>query len=99
MFVLPVGLGEKSGDLGDGVGRSLVAEVHVLPVLWVSGPQRLPLGGLARRLALLMDTQAGSKLSNLGPDLKNRVNKRGCVNGENGEFWGLREANEANHGG
>jgi hypothetical protein len=46
-----VGLGEKSGDLGDGLGRSAVAVFHVLPVLLVSGPQRLPLGGLARRLA------------------------------------------------
>lgn len=47
-----VGLGEKSGDLGDGFGRGAVAEFHVLPVLWVSGPQRLPLCGGARRLAL-----------------------------------------------
>jgi hypothetical protein len=46
-----VGLGEKSGVLGDGLGRSAVAVFHVLPVLLVSGPQRLPLGGLARRLA------------------------------------------------
>ena len=101
MFVLPVGLGEKSGDLGDGVGRSLVAEVHVLPVLWVSGPQRLPLGGLARRLALLIDTQAGSKLSNLGPRpekpcQQTRVCQRrkwrilGVERGQRGEPWRLR---------
>lgn len=53
-----VGLSEKSGDLGDGLCRGAVAELHVLSVLWVSGPQRLPLGGLARRLArLLMSLQ------------------------------------------
>jgi hypothetical protein len=32
-LVALVGLGEKSGDLGDGVGRGAVAEFHVLPVL------------------------------------------------------------------
>ncbi len=69
-----VGLGEKSGDLGDGLGRSAVAEFHVLPVLWVSGPQRLPLGGLVRRLALSIDTHASSKLSNRGTFLTRAVN-------------------------
>lgn len=86
-----VGLGEKSRDLGDGVGRGAVAEFHVLPVLWISGPQRLPLGGLARRLALSIDTHASSKLSNRGPFLKRSVNKRGAVNRDNREFERMRE--------
>ena len=83
-------LGEKSGDLGDGLGRGAVAEFHVLPVLWVSGPQRLPLGGLARRLALSIDTHASSKLSNRSPSFKRSVNKRGGVNRENREFDRLK---------
>jgi hypothetical protein len=33
------------------------------------------------------------------PRLKKRVNKRGGVNRENGEFGRLREANDPNHGG
>ncbi len=33
-----VGLGQKCGDLGDGLSRGAVAEFHVLPALWASGP-------------------------------------------------------------
>jgi hypothetical protein len=97
--IASVGLCEKSGDLGDGFGRSAVAEFHVLPVLWASGPQRLPLGGRARRLALSIDTHASSKLSNRSPSLKRSVNKRGGVNRETREFERFREADELNHHG
>lgn len=39
------------------------------------------------------------KIARLAYALNRPVNKRGPVNGENGEFGGLREANEANRGG
>lgn len=46
-------MGETRGDRSDGVAGGVVAEFHALPVPWVSGPQRLPLGGLARLLLFL----------------------------------------------
>ena len=94
-----VGLGEKSGDLGDGFGRGAVAEFNVLPVLWVSGPQWLPLGGLAPLSGSVNRYSLESETVQPGRALNWPVNIRGAVNRESGEFAGLTEANGQNSDG
>jgi hypothetical protein len=42
---------------------------------------------------------SSSKIARPGYALNRPVNKRGAVNGENGEFGGFSEANEQNHDG
>jgi len=97
----PLG-GDRQGEGEVGANRftrPAAAARRCRPSLRRPHPQRLPLRGLARRLALSIDTHGSSKVSNRQASLDRPVNKRAPVKGENGEFGGFREAHERNHDG
>jgi hypothetical protein len=88
--------GQELSNLGDSVARWSISEIHVCRSFrptTASASRPGALSGAVNRYSREFESVQPAYV------LNRPVNKRRPVNGENGEFGGLREADEPNHDG